>query len=215
MLADWYVGPDSVMADRQKRTVGYGLYTANPGSVNEQAPTFPPTSLKYQTYEYIAPGSNEPQEGLGKGDNNMLLYLQMTDNQPFPSAAILPYTGNFVADRMDGTMCVERKIFLDNYLLRQSAPQLLQSLNGATYAWVKSTNQTNSLNVQFTIGLGDSGHSKDFFLWKPDGTSAPFNWSWNPDEAEQRYYNEHTGDDGNSLQIACQLSFASIYNFGN
>ncbi|KAF7585360.1 hypothetical protein BBP40_011116 [Aspergillus hancockii] len=202
VLADWYVGPDTVMADRQKRTIGYGLCTTKPSSVNQQAPTFPPTSLKFQTYEYIAPGSTEPQEGLGKGDNNMLLYLQMTDNQKFPDTAILPYTGNFVADGMDGTMCVDRKIFWDDYLLRKLTPQLLQSLNRATYAWVKSTDQSNSFNLIFNIGLGDPGHSDDYFLWNPK--QAPFDWSWNPDEAEQRYHNTHNGDgDANSLRITC------------
>lgn len=55
ILASWYAGDDGVMSDRRKRTIAYGLQTLRPDTVNEQAATFPPTSLKFQTYEYIAP----------------------------------------------------------------------------------------------------------------------------------------------------------------
>ncbi|KAL3468841.1 hypothetical protein BJX99DRAFT_265773 [Aspergillus californicus] len=103
LLADWYVGDDSPLKDRQTRTIGYGLHTEKPKSVNEQAPTFPPTALKFQTYEYRAPGQDRPPEGLGAGDNNAMLYLQMTDHQDFPSDAILRYEGIFVAAGKHGT----------------------------------------------------------------------------------------------------------------
>lgn len=207
ILAFWYVD-SGVMDDRRKRTIGYGLYTANPDSVNGQAPTFPPTSLKFQTYEYIAPGESKPQEGIGKGDNNMLLYLQMTGNKDFPNGAILPYSGNFVSDGMDGTMCVSQEIFWQDYLLRKSTPRLLQSINPVTYAWVKSTDQSNSSLPQFNIALGDSGHEDDFFLWNPE---AVMDWTWEPEDSEQHFNNHQKEENGSSnLKITCELISASV-----
>lgn len=181
------------MTDRRNRTIGYGLLTAKPSSVNDQAPTFPPTSLKFQTYEYIAPGKTQPDEGIPAGGNNMLLYLQMTDNKPFPSQAILEYSGNFASNGMDGTMAIERGIFWDNYLLRVApATELLHTLNHATYVWIKHADIDNTQNPKWEIGVGDSIHSAspDFFHWKPTGTMS---WTWGlPRKDNEQYYKHET-----------------------
>ncbi|KAI0007532.1 hypothetical protein F4779DRAFT_501814 [Xylariaceae sp. FL0662B] len=205
VLAKWYIDESSPMCDRRNRTIGYGLHTAEPQTVNEGAPSFPPTSLKYQTYEYIGPGEQTPLEGLESGGNNMLLYLQMTDNKSFPTQAILPYTGNFVSDGMDGTMCVGREIFWDRYLLRDAAPQLLHMFNHSTYAWVQHADVDSVLVPKWTIGIGDSGHTLDpgFFRWNDEGTTG-FEWSWNPQETEQHWHKFEKHDDGGcDLEVTC------------
>lgn len=161
------------MTDRRYRTIGYGLHTTDPGSISDQS-TFPPTSLKFQTYEYIAPEKTEPNERTPDGDNNMLLYLQMTDNKPFLPGAILPYSGNFVSKGMDGTICIERGIFWDNYLLRTTVPELLHTFNHATYVWIKNANVDDLKRPYWEMGIGNSIHSAnpDFFRWEPTGTMA-------------------------------------------
>lgn len=166
------------------------MLTSKPSSVNQQAPTFPPTSLKFQTYEYIAPGQTEPTDG---NDNNMLLYLQMTDSKPFPSTAILPYTGNFASSGMDGSMAIERNIFWDSYLLRVSpATELLHTLNHATYVWITHADIDKTQSPNWEIGVGDSSHSASpsFFHWVKQGNMS---WTWGqPQKGNEQYYKHET-----------------------
>ena len=212
ILSKWFTGDNSVMNDRQKRTVAYGLQTSKPQSVNENAPTFPPTGLKFQTYEYIAPGKHEPEEGIGKGDNNMLLYLQMTGNQEFPSAGILNYNGNFVSSGMNGTTCIARELFWDSYLLRTSSPLLLQVFNPSTYAWKKEASVANLLEPTWKIGLGEMDHFSDSskYCWEAKSDNA-FEWMWSPKNPEQSY-SDKGGDnqEGCSLDINCEWLISCV-----
>ncbi|KAI8959810.1 hypothetical protein F5Y11DRAFT_331865 [Daldinia sp. FL1419] len=207
ILAKWYID-EGPMVDRTNRTIGYHMLTSKPSSVNQQAPTFPPTSLKFQTYEYIGPGQTEPAEGIPAGNNNMLLYLQMTDNKPFPPTAILPYTGNFASRDMDGTMSIERSIFWDNYLLRVSpATELLHTLNHATYVWIKHADIDNRQSPNWEIGVGDSNHSASpsFFHWIPQGDML---WTWGQPRKDNEQYYYHETDAGwgvGELEVSCNV----------
>lgn len=171
-------------------------------------PNFPPTSLKFQMYEYIGPGQTKPSEGIPAGDNNMLLYLQMTDNKPFPSTAILPYTGNFASSGMDGSICIGRNIFWDNYLLRLSpATELLHTLNHATYVWIKHADIDRTQSPNWEIGVGDSSHSASppFFHWIKQGNMS---WTWGqPRKNDEQYYKHETqaGHAYGRLTVDCKF----------
>lgn len=200
------------MQDREKRTIAYGLRTGDPGSVNAPAPSFPPTGLKFQTYEYVAPNETKPEEGIGKGDNNMLLYLQMTDHESFPDVAILEYSGNYTSRDMDVTMCIGRDILWDKYLLRGLTPStqpLLQIFNQYTYAWVDQVKGSNPvLTVDWKIGMGDPNHhSTDpkFYSWSRINSNDYKEWTWNPNENEQKFDHQWQ-DDGAfaSMHITCE-----------
>ncbi|KAE8155241.1 hypothetical protein BDV25DRAFT_125962 [Aspergillus avenaceus] len=212
LLAKWYVN-DGPFTDQQKRTIGYGLQTAKPDTVNSQAPSFPPTSLKFQTYEYIAPGQKDPKEGIPDGDNNVLLYLQMTGNHDFPSGAILNYSGNFVPDGMRGTMCFERNIIWDQYLLRETEPQLLHMLNRSTYLWVDSGSVSDPFHPEFKIGMGDTSHPGNlgFFQWN-SVNGQPMNWEWQPKNSEQHIDKIYDGTTENHLSTSSNSS--AIYASG-
>lgn len=106
------------MKDARKSTLGYFLTTSKPETVNSPAPTFPVSAMKYQNYQYIAPGKQTPEEGLKEGEHNMLLYLGMTQDQQFPREDILEYSGNSVIPQTEGTVCISRDVFWDWYLLR-------------------------------------------------------------------------------------------------
>ncbi|KAL4934431.1 uncharacterized protein BDV17DRAFT_286142 [Aspergillus undulatus] len=118
LLAPWYISSD-------------------PSTIIPQAPELVPTSMRFQTYEYKAAGQDDPDERVPDGDNNTLLYIQMTKDEPFPENEILPYNGNFTTNEIPGMMCIRRDLFWENYLLRVKSP-LLQLLNRTTYVWVKS-----------------------------------------------------------------------------
>lgn len=209
ILGHWYVGEDSKWLDRKKRTLAYALHTDKPQTVNEEAPSFPPTSLKLQTYPYIAPNETKPGQGLGSvGENNMLLYLQMTDNKPFPDDRILEYSGNYVSKGMNGTFIIDRNIIWDSYLFRTTAPKLLPMFNVYTYAWVASASNTNLFGEQWSIGLGDPSHSSDasFYAWKQSDTDA-LTWTWTPSNEEQGYHHTYQSDAGwNKLNIDCKCA---------
>ncbi|KAE8371742.1 hypothetical protein BDV26DRAFT_118076 [Aspergillus bertholletiae] len=209
ILSHWYVGEGSKWLDRQKRTLAYALHTARPETVNEEAPSFPPTSLKLQTYPYIAPNETKPGEGLGTvGENNMLLYLQMTQNRAFPDIRLLEYSGNYVSRGMNGTIVIDRDIIWNSYLFRAYPSQLLTLFNAYTYAWVGSASQPDILGEQWSIAQGDASHSSDpdFYAWK-QSTSDPLTWIWKPSNSEQTYHNTYNPGGGwNKLNIDCTTS---------
>ncbi|KAI1192296.1 hypothetical protein F5X97DRAFT_329822 [Nemania serpens] len=214
ILAKWYID-EGPLTERRNRTIGYNMLTSKPSSVNQQAPTFPPTSLKFQTYEYIAPGQTEPTDG---NDNNMLLYLQMTDSKPFPSTAILPYTGNFASSGMDGSMAIERNIFWDSYLLRVSpATELLHTLNHATYVWITHADIDKTQSPNWEIGVGDSSHSASpsFFHWVKQGNMS---WTWGqPQKGNEQYY-KHETDAGygyGRLTVDCNVTNSMSISSGS
>lgn len=182
------------MQDREKSTLGYFLTTNKPETVNPPALTFPPTAMKHQHYKYIAPESEYPKEGLEKDKNNMLLYVEMTQNRSFPRENILEYSGNFMQPGMKGTVCLSRGIFWDSYLLRNSSlqgpygsmPPLLREFNRHGYAWLNGFYIWASVykgGLQWSFGFGNDRqepeHSADFFVWK---RVSPFKWEWHPED---------------------------------
>ena len=189
-------------------TVGYGLQSRDPPTVIPPVPELVPTSLRFQTYEYKAPGQDDADEGILDGDNNALLYLQMTKGKPFPEPEILPYTGNFTGSGIPGTMCICRDLFFEDYLLRVESP-LLQMLNQTTYIWVKSHSVPNMHIPKYDIGVGDEGHGSDqtFFQYKADLNNLLM-WRFSPDApTEQHIYDEMPGSGNayNRLTIDCNF----------
>ncbi|KAI0114103.1 hypothetical protein GGR51DRAFT_477662 [Nemania sp. FL0031] len=206
ILGRAFAPEDGEWEDRQKRTLAYALHTAKPETVNEEAPSFPPTSLKLQTYPYIAPNQTEPSEGLEDGENNMLLYLQMTKNRPFPAVRLLEYSGNYVSPGINGTIIIDRDIFWDSYLFRSSPSQLLSLFNVYTYAWVGSASIPDILAEQWTIASGIHSNDPSFYAWK-QSASNPLTWTWAPSNGEQSYHEQHKTDGGwNNLDIDCTTS---------
>ncbi|KAI0846276.1 hypothetical protein F5Y00DRAFT_272082 [Daldinia vernicosa] len=208
ILGKWYVGADSKWQHRQKRTLAYALHTAKPETVNKEAPSFPPTSLKLQTYPYIAPNQTKPGEGLGAvGENNMLLYLQMTKNRSFPDVRLLEYSGNYVSPGINGTIIIDRDIFWDSYLCRTSPSQLLSVFNVYTYAWVGSASNPDMAGEQWTIASGSHSNDPNFYAWK-QSASNPLTWTWAPSNKEQSYHHTYSkkGYGWNRLDIDCTTS---------
>ncbi|KAK9437401.1 hypothetical protein VB005_08390 [Metarhizium brunneum] len=190
-LMSFWGDPDKgVMKDPQKSTLGYYLTTPKPETVNPPAPTFPPTAMKHQHYKYIAPGKDVPDEGLKLGKNNMLLYLEMTQNQSFPKEDILEYSGNFVTPGMKGTTCISRDVFWDSYLIRNpplssppgSLPPLLREFNRHTYAWLGGFHiwaKGYVAGVSWSFGFGHTGweppRTPEYFAWKRVSADK---WEW-------------------------------------
>ncbi|PGH15923.1 hypothetical protein AJ79_02090 [Helicocarpus griseus UAMH5409] len=197
-------GVNGVMSEPKKTTIGYTMKANNPGTVNPHAPTFPPTSFIFQTYEYIAPRTTEPHQGLDEeGDKNHLLYLEMTQHLDFPIQRFLPYSGNFVTPPMDGTICISKDIFFGSYLLRKKEPLLLNVFNKYTYAWIADHKAYDDDPVRFTadlrVGLGSS-HDQDidFFGFEEVNTADTPKWEWKRSES--------TFDNPKAVNLNCDAS---------
>ncbi|KZF24923.1 hypothetical protein L228DRAFT_280214 [Xylona heveae TC161] len=197
---------DAVNEEPRKTTIGYSAKVNDPNSVNEEAPTFPPTSVKFQNYEYLAQGQTTPTDGVGaKGDNNVLLYLEMTQHQSFPPEQQLTYSGNFVTPDMDGTICISREVFFDSYLLRTAPSFLLNSLNSSIYAWIAGDRNVHAdteypspeKNLKLGPGSDKDGNS-DFFTFNPVVDNRT-KWEWkqhdytldDPREVKLQYWVEN------------------------
>lgn len=206
MMLYWGNASTGPMAEPKKSTFAYAASTDHPDSVNQAAPSFPPTSLMFQTYAFISPGASAPEVGLEKGQKNMLLYLNMTRHKPFPIERYLNYSGNHVPSTIDGSITIEKDVFWNSYLIRPDFPLLLNVLNKVTYAWVQSvTVDYGGVSASWTAkyGVGPTGKEPmDFFQWKP---VDDLNWKWSRDE-HKKDDNGWEGVFGAEIDMWCESS---------
>jgi hypothetical protein len=161
-------------------SLGYTWTTQVPQQAYGNAPSFPPTDLIFQCYPYYAKGQTVPTEGLGPaGDNNMLLYLEMTDLRPPPKERSLNYSGNWSTPSIPGSMCISTQVFWNEYLLRDDTMgPLLTMMNKATWVEALKTSASYGLTCYFSWTQGiNQPHPDSFYDWVPksDGTG----WTWN------------------------------------
>lgn len=106
----------------EQRTLGYLLHD------DSHAPTFKPTSLRFQTYPWCDTSDNEVGEGInGNHILNYLCYNEMTDDHPPPKTNVyLPWTSNFTngdASSLDdsqidlGTFVMSKDNFWNHWLI--------------------------------------------------------------------------------------------------
>lgn len=181
LMLRWANPKTGHMGDPKKTTIGFAASTAYPESVNTDAPSFPPTALMFQTYQFLSPGSNKPTVGLVEGKRNMLLYLNMTQHKDFPIERYLDYSGNIVPSTIDGSICIGKDIFWNSYLVRNDLPLLLNVLNKVTFAWVKSVSIDYngfkaSYSADYGVGPGSGlDDAKEFYTWD---AVDDLNWKW-------------------------------------
>ena len=159
--------------DSNAGTLGYTWTTPNPQNAYSNAPSFPPTDKIYQTYPYLATPTSPLVQGLGVGDDNMLLYLEMTQHLPFPKERALTYTANWTTPTIPATMCIGSTVFFDSYLMRSMSGNngdgLLGQLNAATWMDALSCTASYGLTSKFSWNWGWASHDPTFFDWKPNG----------------------------------------------
>lgn len=204
-MLQWGSPTSGIMADPRKSTLGFAASTANPLSVNYDAPTFPPTALMFQTYAFIPIGAHEPSVGLEEGQRNMLLYLNMTRHKPFPIEKYLNYSGNHVPSTIDGSVCIERDVFWNSFLLREAWPLLLHALNKATRTWLGDIwidYKNSKVDYGATFGVGPwpgLNEPIEYFRWVPvDTTSWVYNKSYN------RKATENVPQGGGTFEMWCK-----------
>ncbi|KAG8946298.1 hypothetical protein FRC04_011928 [Tulasnella sp. 424] len=160
--------------------------TAKNAEVYTAAPTCAPTDLNFQSLPFVVVDSDRTgQTGVLEGKNNMLVYLQMTNDNEMPNALLEP-SANWVmppfdetSESYDGTVCLSKATFLDGFLLSRLAQFNSESTWVVDEAWWKSKNLGTSTeyNVFGHLGLTSKDLENDLFKdyqWKPlssgDGT---------------------------------------------
>lgn len=164
-------------------------------------PTFLPTFNQFQTCEWRAQSSGKAEQGLSAGDNNCLLYLQMTKGNDAPKDLNYNYTGNMVDAGESGTLFVSRKLFWDKWLLPQ-----LRILNCKSYLLAVGAHCSNnevSPDFEWRWKIGDEaakekgrGEQDPFYDFHPSNTQA-LGFSWAPGSTRQE---DHGGQWGAELK---------------
>ncbi|KAK4690748.1 hypothetical protein P7C71_g6115, partial [Lecanoromycetidae sp. Uapishka_2] len=171
------VRPDAKTKKLVEKAVNFPLlYHAmpqDPALANPNIPSFPPSIVTHQTYEFVRNADVKEKRLTNTTDRNCLMYLEMCKNvKNLPEKRLFEETnGNFVTadakNQIDGSMCFTRDLLFDGYLVPFFNPVIKQSQVYITQAWTdRSAEKMFSWNYRF----GDDGthqdYSNDFFLMK-------------------------------------------------
>ncbi|KAJ6489740.1 hypothetical protein C8R45DRAFT_929058 [Mycena sanguinolenta] len=92
--------------------LGYAITVPDPAKTNPTAPSFPPTSVRFQTmaHQPSAPGSD------------CILFLEMTGNHQFPTQPYIGWTWNWISEekldsRHAGCMVLSKENFWDKFFV--------------------------------------------------------------------------------------------------
>ncbi|EJU00479.1 hypothetical protein DACRYDRAFT_16925 [Dacryopinax primogenitus] len=218
MWQDW-ITTQTQSTNGNNSVLGYIMTTnANGATPNGQwgtAPTVPPTSLKFQNLGYIDPttGTADPSGAPSPvGDNNMLVYLEMTQKHSFPGVGLLQPLTNWVIPptanepALDGLMVLGKNVFLEGWLLPQ-----LQTLNSLTAVTMLSANWSWDVKViscyySFTWTQGvTSGTNTAWQLDTSADNTSSINYIWN--------YTSKQGDDHTDIsQTHTTIGSTSVTN---
>jgi hypothetical protein len=201
-----YIPLVSAKADRQKYPM----------------PTIPPTKLTFQNIPFVT----SAQDKGSLNDNNMLVYLQMTDKDATLPDKLLEISANWVVpppsdketERYDGTVALSRKIFLDGWLL----PKLAEFNRDST--WI--VEEARSEDTGF-LNLGTIIHMKGHMGWT-DATESKIKWNpiaanmvdqWAKDKVPgiagdwHKYYDSNIKDDNGIIERVYQKGTTTNFCF--
>ncbi len=160
-------------ADSNAGTLGYVWTTRSPYGAYPNAPAFAPTDKIFQTYPYLATPTSVPVQGLDIGEDNMLLYLGMTQYMSFPPERAIPYKANWTTPNIPATMCIGSAVFFDSFLMRSmygnDGKGLLGQINAATWMDALNTTAKYGIKSSFSWEWGLAPHDPWFYDWDSNG----------------------------------------------
>ncbi|RYP05956.1 hypothetical protein DL764_003460 [Monosporascus ibericus] len=194
------------------RQEGHGLlgYSLSVNDQDEsQEATFPPTSQQLQAYPHLNEGQSFPVTSVGAaGENNMLVYLNMTQGRSPPSVSKLPYSGNWCTTIERGTMAIGNQLFFEQFLLPR-----LQKFNEASFLEPLTPSLDVKKPLTWLVGFNDTKGSRgaSYFQFGITGNKWPSStWNWEvtntKDKTRQqngmgRVWLTHTIDVKNSVRV--------------
>lgn len=189
---------------KKANTLGYRLDALDPKkSPVTFNPTFQPVWNQFQTSEWRF-DDGKPKQGLTDGNNNSLLYLQMTAPHDAPKDDHYSFTGNMVGDGESGSLFISRELFWDKWLLRELRKLSYYTLVYPTRAHCSNNELSPDWDWQWAIGEKAAQHLnfKDefdpFYDFQPT-LGNQFSWQWNQQHREE--------DSGGSLfsKLGCYI----------
>lgn len=177
-----------VFMDDVKLPMLYHAIPEDPKKVNAIAPTFPPTNLTYQTYQFVRGDQSRPTQS----GRNCFVYLEMCgikDGKPYPLPANTNFgedNGNFVtADlapsaQIDGSMCFTRELLIENRIIPHLQPLIkLAELNIISVQADRT--KKNHFQWDYSFGNNQIGYEDSYFkLKRQNGTDNLTDWFNNP-----------------------------------
>ena len=151
-------------------------------SVNEYAPSFPPTSIDYKNYPWLNPSASNPvrQDNI---DQNAISYLMMGSFQTPPSPVGLPYSGTFVEENC--LYCMNRRIFWGSWLLEQLSTviKMMELVPDTPYVAYNDDDPHFPWVVGVRLHVGNSGGADSDYVFQQSG-GDPASWSWNGNQKD-------------------------------
>ncbi|KAG8716304.1 hypothetical protein FRC09_015899 [Ceratobasidium sp. 395] len=175
--------------------LGYSVSVSQPKEGYPTAPTLVPTSMTHQNYPFLVSTVENPTSDLFGpqkhiGDNNMFLYLEMTNHELLPKVA-LNYSANWVVNDpdqpvKDGTLAIAKQCFFDSYLLpklaninRETAIKAIRAEHGGY--------ERDEIHFDFEMGkMYDANADPRLYQWKC--TSNPLSWEFGQETFEESHY---------------------------
>lgn len=160
----------------EKTTLSHVWTTSKPGESAPLAPSFPPTAVVFQIYpwKYF---DKIVYEGLQKGGNNVLVYLEMVLSRSLPNTLPLIQNHNFLEPDAHGAMLISSKVFWDAFLLR-TQDALLNSINEYSCPYVNSVGlgeSSRGVHLTGDFGVGGKLEPKQY-AWGPEGGGYLYGW---------------------------------------
>ncbi|KAG8751073.1 hypothetical protein FRC12_012620 [Ceratobasidium sp. 428] len=175
--------------------LGYSVSVSQPKEGYPTAPTLVPTSMTHQNYPFLVSTVANPTSDLFGpqkyiGDNNMFLYLEMTNHKLLPKVA-LNYSANWVVNEpdqpvKDGTLAIAKQCFFDSYLLpklasinRETAIKAIRAEHGGY--------EIETIQFDFQMGkMYDTNADPGLYQWK--STSNPLRWEFGQETFVESHY---------------------------
>ncbi|KAJ7430439.1 hypothetical protein B0H11DRAFT_942815 [Mycena galericulata] len=184
--------------------LGYAITVPNPSVANPIAPTFPPTSVRFQTMAY-QPTANQPKVP-GK---DCFLFLEMTGNRNFPKSPYIGWTWNWIGEspRQSASMVLAKANFWDAFFVPHATflnRLALDMLNRVAYS-IDSKKLDH--NPAWTLGpaVSESG-----LAWKTkDDKSMKWDWSYS-DSSHRDQLHPYTHKFDTNVDVALDIAQNAI-----
>jgi hypothetical protein len=175
----------NLMSTKDCTILGYSAQAVS-SDTNQNATSFPPTSIDYQRYPWIDPGNSSATKE-DNIDTNALCYLMMSGFDEPPDPPAMQYSGTFVDDdTKPGIYSMNSTVFWDSWLL-----PLLQTINqGAEVipekpmvTYTSGKEYPYQVNEESSLGDNSKHPNADdtYFKFVAADQSGSKKWTWTGD----------------------------------
>lgn len=184
--------------------LGYAVTVPDPSVANPIAPSFPPTSVQFQTMAY----SGDIPAKVQPGGLDCFLFLEMTDKRAAPHT-LIDWTWNWVqppssppSPRQGGCMVIAKANFWDAFFVERATflnRMALDMLNRV--GWAIDNQATSSIGgADLGWTLTDSKPSDSDLSWKSK-TATSMKWDWSHHTEERSGFRPYWHDSDTQVTV--------------